>query len=65
MPNQQKTHMTLRRCRSWLTAAGVAALWGTCAVRSVTAGNAGSESDPGQGVHVHAEYIDGQGPALP
>jgi plastocyanin len=28
VPNQEKTHRAPGRCRSWLTAAGVAALWG-------------------------------------
>jgi plastocyanin len=28
MSNQENVHMTLGRIRSWLTAAGVAALWG-------------------------------------
>jgi plastocyanin len=28
MSNQENVHMTLGRCRSWLTAVGVAALWG-------------------------------------
>ena len=34
---------------------------GNCNLHSVERGNAGSESDCGQGIHVHAEFNDGQG----
>src|SRR5258708_20771175 len=37
MPNQEKTHSTLGRCRSWLTAAGVAAVWGIALCAPATA----------------------------